>query len=238
MKSTPAASSSWTPLPDVADAAANVRHLGFLLVSPFPPGSEPSRLMVALREPPTGEHFDPKLVRYWEIGQDHRGHPQELEADSRTPLTHRFAWGKIELVDRFGEVNEFVTLGGQLQVDRMANDEVVAVFTSSAPILRMGGHSQADDVVALELAAFFARVMVPIDFDRGAEAAVSAADPLSLYAAFVIFERERYTGHLLLRNEHPHESEILWEEAERVRTSHPDAWEAGRQLLEQLGLHG
>ena len=102
----------------------------------------------------------------------------------------------------------------------------------------MGGHSQADDLVALEMGAFFARIMVPIDFNPAAEPALSTADPLTRYAAFVAFQRERYLGHLLLRKEHPRESAILWEEAERLRKAHPQAWEQGRRLLEVLALRG
>ena len=226
------------PLPEVAAAAHELKHLGFLLISPFPPGTAPSRLLVSIRSQPTQEHFDTEVIRYWETGQDHRGHPQQLDLGSRLPLTHTFSWGKIELVDRFGVENDFVTLGGDLSADRVADDEIVAVLSSSAPILRMGGHSQADDLVALELAAFFARIMVPIDFNPGAEQALAAADPLTRYAAFVAFQRQRYVGHLLLRDEHPRESEILWEEAERLRLQRPAAWERGRALLDELGLRG
>lgn len=229
---------SLTTLPEVAAAAAELTHLGFLLSSRTQPLAEPSRLLVSMRSQPTEKHFDTELIRYWETGQDHRGHPDQLDVNSRVPLTRTFSWGKVELVDRFGVENDFVTLGGELAVDRVADDETVAVFSSSAPILRMGGHSQADDLVALELAAFFARIMVPIDFKPGAERALADADPLTRYAAFVAFQRERYLGHLLLRNEHPRESEILWEEAERLRRSRPEAWERGRKLLELLALRG
>lgn len=229
-----------TVLSEVADAAARLTHLGFLLVSTFPPepGQGPSRLFVSLRHAPTLQHFDAEHVRFWVTGSDRRGHPQDLTVRDRLPVERTFAWGKIELVDRLGAENDFVTMGGRFAADRVGDDEVVAVFTSPAPILRMGGHSQADDLVALEMGAFFARIMVPIDFNPVAEPALSAADPLARYAAFVGFQRERYLGHLLLRHEHPRESEILWEEAERLRTAHPAAWEQGRRLLEVLALRG
>ena len=48
--------------------------------------------------------------------------------------------------------------------------------------------------MALELGAFFGRMMVPIDFEPGVEQAISAATPLERYAAFVAFEQARYAG--------------------------------------------
>jgi len=225
-------------IPEVADAAGRLTHLGFLLISPFPPGTEPSRLFVSLREKPTLEHFDVEEARFWGTGSDRRGHAEVLDTDTATPLERTFSWGKIELIDRVAAENDFVTMGGRLLADHADGDEVVAVFTSPAPILRMGGHSQAEDLVALEMAAFFARTMVPIDFNPAAEPALSAADPFTRYAAFIAFERERYLGHLLLRREHPREATILWEEAERLRKAQPQAWEQGRRLLEVLALRG
>ena len=45
-----------------AEAAARLNHLGFLLVSPFPGHSADANLLVALRELPSREHFDPSRV--------------------------------------------------------------------------------------------------------------------------------------------------------------------------------
>lgn len=232
-----------TPLPiparpEVVGAAARLTHLGFLLVSPFPPRSgQESQLVVSMRPTPTLRHFDVQRTTFWTTGADRRGHPDELTSGSRMPFQRTFAWGKIELVDRLGAENDFVTMGGSLLADR-ADDEVIAVFRSPAPILRMGGHSQADDLVALEMGAFFARTMVPIDFNPAAEPALAAADPLTRYAAFIAFQRDRYLGHRLLREEHPREAAILSEEAERLRDVHPEAWAGARPLLDVLALRG
>jgi hypothetical protein len=229
--------------PDLQAAAGRLAHLGFLLVSPFPPAGErgePSELVVAIHRRPTLAHFDPELIRYWHTGADRRGHPEQLEMTSSLPLQGGYSWGKIEVVDRLGVENAFVTMGGHMLADRVADDDevVAAIFRSEAPILRMGGHSQAADVVALEMAAFFGRMMVPIDFHPGAEEALAAADPMTRYAAFVAFERARYLGHLLLRQEHPRQAEVLWEESERLRITEAVAWARGRELLTCIGLAG
>jgi hypothetical protein len=218
-----------------AQAAARLNHLGFLLISPFPGHSGDANLLVALRERPSREHFDPELIRFWRTGEDHRGHASELALTTTLPLRRPFSWGKLELADRFGVRNEFVSLGGTLTADRMPGG-VAVVLESPVPILRMGGHSQAVDRIALELAAFFGRIMVPIDFQRGAEAEVSSASPLERYAAFIAFEHGRYAGHEELRTEHPRQSEVLYLEAERLRTTDPGSWAAGRRLLDDIGL--
>jgi hypothetical protein len=222
--------------PALVEAAARMTHLGFLLVSPFPPGAGDAELLVSIRREPTLQHFDPQLIRFWRTGQDRRGHPTELEHATPLPLAGSFAWGKIEVVDRLGVENCFVTHGGSFEADRMPDGDVLARFRSPAPILRMGGHSQAAEQVALELAAFFGRVMVPIDFDPGVEEAIAAADPLTRYAAFVAFASERYRAHLTLRLEHAPEAELMSEEAQRLRATHPDAWVRGKALLDRLSL--
>jgi hypothetical protein len=218
-----------------AEAAARLKHLGFLLLSPFPGHSGEANLLIALRERPSRGHFDPELIRFWRTGEDHRGHAGELTLTSRLPIRRAFSWGKLEIADRFGVRNEFVSLGGTLTADRMAGG-VAVVLQSPAPILRMGGHSQAVDRIALELAAFFGRIMVPIDFQHGAESEISAASPLERYSAFIAFERARYASHEELRVEHPRQSAVLHLEAERLRRTEPASWAAGRRLLEDIGL--
>jgi hypothetical protein len=220
-----------------ADAAARLSHLGFLLLSPFPGHSGDANLLVALRERPSGDHFDPELIRFWRTGEDHRGHADELTLTSALPTRRAFSWGKLEIADRFGVRNEFVSMGGTLTADRMPGG-VAVVLQSTAPILRMGGHSQAVDRIALEMAAFFGRIMVPIDFQAGAETEVSAASPLERYAAFIAFEQAQYAGHEELRAEHPRQSALLHLEMDRLRRTEPDAWAAGRRVLEDVGLRG
>jgi hypothetical protein len=219
-------------------AAARLAHLGFLLVSPFPDRPGEAQLMVALRDRPTLEHFDPELIRYWRTGADRRGHPVEISRATPLPIDTEFSWGKVELIDRFGIQNEFVTLGGRLHADQAAPNTTVALFQTPGPILRLGGHSQDVDRVALELGAFFGRIMVPIDFDPGVEPAVSAAAPLDRYAAFVAFENARYAAHRVLRDQQPRTAAMLAAEASRLSEGEPVAWQAGQLLLQRTGLAG
>ena len=218
------------------DAARHLAHLGFLLESPFPERPGEARLLVAFRSRPTLEHFDPEIVRFWRTGQDRRGHPAELSLSTRTPLRAEFSWGRLEVIDRLGIENAFATLGGALTLDQAGPGMVVAVFTSPGPILRLGGHSQDVDRMALELGAFFARIMVPIDFEPGVEQAISAAAPLERYAAFVAFEHARYAAHAALRQEQPVIASHIAAEAHRLAGDQPASWDGGERLLARMGL--
>lgn len=221
---------------DVAEVAQRLAHLGFLLESPPPAHPGNARLLVGFRPRPTLAHFDPEVVRFWRTGADRRGHPTELTAQTRTPMRAEFSWGRVEVIDRFGIENAFATLGGEVSLDRAGGQLTVAVFRSPGPILRLGGHSQEIDREGVELGAFFGRMMVPIDFEPGVEAAISAATPLERYAAFVGYELGRYAGHPALREEDPAAAAAMGAEARRLAVEHPESWELGRRLLFHMGL--
>jgi hypothetical protein len=217
-------------------ALRRLARFGFLLLEHLHPDGDPSRLLVALRPMPTFAHFDPEAVTFWRTDADGRGRLGQLSIDSRDRLDDQISWGIIRLVDRLGVENEFVTLGGTLSATHL-DSTMVAVFTSPAPILRLGGHSQAIDRIAAEVAAFFGRMKVPIDFDPAAEPRIGAAPPLVRWAAFVAFEHDSYAA-AGLRDERLEESAIIGVGAANLRARHPEAWAAGRALLAEIGLEG
>lgn len=222
--------------PETGELIGRMAHLGFLLETPTAQRPGAARLIVAFRDRPTLEHFDPELVTFWRTGEDRRGHATDLTLESRTPLRAEFSWGRISVVDRLGIENVFATLGGELRMDQVRAGLAIAAFASPGPILRLGGHSQDVDRVALELGAFFGRMMVPIDFEPGVEQAISAATPLERFAAFVAFEHGRYDAHASLRQEQPATASAFASEAHRLATDEPASWEAGVRLLSRMGL--
>lgn len=217
------------------EAPDRLRDLGFRLESSWSsPG--PSRLLVAIRDQPTRRHFDPEMVLFWTSGSEGRGHRAELDGGSKTPYRSGFSWGPIMLLDRFGVRNEFVTLGGEVSAERTDPGTTTIVFRSPGPILSLGGHSQRTDRIALEVGAFFGRMMVPIDFEPGMEQAICDATPIARYAAFIQYEMERFGRHRALREEHPDQATIVAGEARRLEAMEPAGWEAGRDLLERMRL--
>jgi hypothetical protein len=217
------------------DPVALVANLGFLVARDIPTPGRDALLVVALRATPTERHFDPELILYWRTGADGRGHRADLTHACTMPRRTDFSWGPIEIVDRFGITNTFISLGGSLAADRDAAGTVIATFRSRGPILRRGGHSQRYDSIAAALSAFLGRLLVPIDFQSGAERLISSTPPVTRYAAFLQHEVPRL-GIRPVRDAYGADARLLHAEADRLRLRDPRAWEDGGALLARLGL--
>lgn len=220
--------------PDPSTASRLLAEWGFLANPDLPNGPGPGYLLVALRPEPTFRHYDPALVEYWE-SRSGRGVRATLAATSPMPVAHGFTWGTIEVVDRLGVRNEWLTFGGQVSaasVDGM----VVVVLASPAPLLRRGGHSQGWDRGADSLGAFFGRLMVAVDYAPGFEGLAAAATPRARYAAFIADLVSRFTRSSALRSSEGALWQLIEHEASRLREEHPDDWTAGGALLEASGL--
>jgi hypothetical protein len=219
------------PLPtrlDPALAAPFLANLGFLASSDLPDRPGPAYLLVSLRETPTLRHYDPEAIDYW-VSEGGRGVRRTLTRATPLPIEEAFSWGLVRVVDRLHVTNEYLTFGGRLTAD-MVDGVVVAVFTSPAPILRRGGHSQGVDQGAEPLGAFFSRFLLAVDYGPGFEALAARADPLARYAAFLIDAISRYRSSPTLRSQQPDLRQLLEREARGLRTDHPTEWAAGEQL--------
>jgi hypothetical protein len=213
---------------DPASAAPLLADLGFLSSSDLPDRPGPAWLLVALRDAPTLRHYDPEAVEYW-VSQHERGVRRTLTRDSRLPIDEDFSWGLIRIVDRLHVTNEYLTFGGRLRVDEV-HGAVVAVFTSPAPLLRRGGHSQAWDPGAESLGAYFSRFLLAVDYAPGFEARAARADPVTRYAAFVADAMARYRAGPTLRAQQSELWQVLRSEERHLQATHPDEWAAGIAL--------
>ena len=219
-----------------ADPASLVADLGFLVRWDVPAADHDALLAVALRPVPTERHYDPELIRYWQVGEDGRCHRAELSLATSMPRQISYSWGPIELLDRFGIANTFISFGGTLTAECDERGTAFVAFRSSAPILRRGGHSQRYDHVAAAVAAFFGRLLVPIDFQPGAEQRIAATTPLVRYAAFVQHDAARLAASELVRDAYGPDARLVRAEADRLSRTQPEAWAAGLRLLDDLGL--
>jgi hypothetical protein len=223
---------SATPI-DPEAAAALLADLGFLSVSDLPDRPGPAYLLVALRPVPTLRHFDPESIEYW-VSNGGRGARRTLTHDTQLPVGDAFSWGLIRIVDRLKVTNEYLTFGGRLAAGHVG-DALIVTFTSPAPLLRRGGHSQGWDVSADSLGAFFGRFLLAVDYAPGFEAAAAAAQPLDRYAAFVANAANSYRASQALRAADPAIWALLRAEEQRLRAKDPGAWIRGEELRQAIG---
>jgi hypothetical protein len=213
---------------DPRDPASRIAEWGFLANPDLPDRPGPAYLLVAMRPAPTLRHYDPESIEYW-VTRAGRGARRVLARSTPMPLSEDFSWGMIRIVDRLRVTNEYLTFGGRLDAGSV-DDAIVAAFTSPAPLLRRGGHSQGWDAGADLVGVFFARLMVAVDYVPGFETLIADATPTARYAAFIRdaearrrAERRSGTDSELGR--------LIGHEAVRLLSDQPDDWAAGARLL-------
>lgn len=220
--------------PDPVAASRLLADWGFLANPDLPDHPGPGYLLVAVRPEPTLRHYDPEAVEYWE-SRSGRGVRAALTIETTMPLEHEFSWGQIQVLDRLNVSNEWLTFGGRLSA-ALVDGMIAAAFVSPAPLLRRGGHSQGWDVGADNLGAFFARLMVAVDYARGFEQAAAEATPLGRYSAFVADLVTRFAHSRALETTEQSLHQLIEHEASRLQRDHPVDWTAGLALLEASGL--
>jgi hypothetical protein len=213
---------------DPVSAGPLLANLGFLASPDLPDRPGPAYLLVAIRDAPTLRHFDPEAVEYW-VSEGGRGVRRTLTRATALPIDTDFSWGLIRVVDRLHVSNEYLTFGGRLVAESIG-DVVVGVFTSPAPLLRRGGHSQCWDQAADSLGAFFSRFLLAVDYAPGFEARAAAADPVARYAAFLVDAMRRCRSSPDLRSDRPDIWTLLLAEARRLCANRPSEWHAGEAL--------
>jgi hypothetical protein len=224
-----------TKLPTTIDpvtAAGMLQYWGFLAQADVSGQEGPSFLLVAMRPSPTLLHYDPERVDYW-VTEHGQGLPASLDRMCPMPVDAETTWGMIRVVDRLGVTNEWLSFGGRLAAAKV-DGSAVAVFTSSAPLLRRGGHSQGWDKAAPSVAAFFAKVRAAAGADHRFEVLEGAADPLARYSCFVGDFARRYRRSEVLKNLDPELWRVVSHEERRMRDRYPQAWKTGSQLLDEL----
>lgn len=220
--------------PETDEAAHRLGDWGFVAHADLPDSPGPAFLIVSIRDRPTLRHFDPEVVEFWRTKAG-RGIRATIDRSASVPLSGAFSWGTIRIVDRFKVANAYATFGGALIADDVDGARV-AVFVSSVPLLRCGGHSQIADVSAAEVAGFFARLVVAIEKRPGLERRVAEASPAELYAAFLEDAAVRFRRSPALADIHPDVGRILAAERARLRRDNPAAPEAGNELLAAAGF--
>ncbi len=217
---------------DPVAARSLLDEIGFLLVPGAPFARGHAYLLVALRSAPTLDHFDPERVDYW-TNLGGRGMAASLDWPSHAADTQDFSWGLIRVVDRLNVSNEFVSFGGKLEVDRV-QDVKVAVFSSEAPILARGGHSQDWELGSQEIYAYLGRLRAAADPRATLEQRLAAMSPVARYAAFVAESVETIAAGERRADWRWPSRLVLLDERRRLKEQYPAEWSTGDGLAHEL----
>ncbi len=220
----------------IQEASQLMAHLGFVAFRTPPGAATPDTcLMAMIHDVPTLRHFDPERASFWVLDDDH-GRIEVVDRDTPMPLSRPFSWGRIRLIDRLGMRNSFVGFGGWLDGERVGPGATLLIFSSQAPILRLPGHSQLPDGAADQALTFFGRMVPRLWSSPDMEALVADAGPEALHAAFLVYSQRRLAASAMLRDAAAGDASPVVRELDRVRLDRPEAIDAGRQLLDELGL--
>jgi hypothetical protein len=175
-------------------------------------------------------------MSYWITSANGHSRIKAIDGSLRTPYRQALSWGRIRLVDRVGARNSFVTFGGVVTGERVAEDALLLVCRSPAPILRLPGHSQREDRLAEEVLAFFGRIVPALWRSPEIEPTTSRASPLAMFAAFMVHTSTRAEHSVELREALAPDLPFLHHELARVTAQRPIEVAEGRALLEIWGL--
>jgi hypothetical protein len=206
--------------------------LGFLLVPGPPLVVGRSYLFVAIRPHPTLRHFDPESVEYWVTPGGH-GVPAAIEWATREPAAGDHSWGPIRVSDRLGKTNEFATFGGELLVARVPETKIV-VFSSAAPIVACGGHSQEWAGGGREIHAFLGRLRAAADPRAGLEQTIALLSPTARYAAFIADALEQARRVEMNTGWTSDARPVLERERARLEAESPTDWARGVELAAKV----
>lgn len=198
--------------PEIAEA-------GYLLLDP-PHSASPggTRLLIALRQTPTEQHYDPERIDLSRSDPDGDVAQVRLTLDSLTSGMWPLCAGPVVLRDRFDKRVYFFTYGGTLEIDAQA-EMAICVLTSSSPIVEM---SREPDSVAEQLVteteALLARMHANWGRnDHGYQQRLVEIDPLELYAATIFHLSESYEKNSPLRHTFHHFYGMLRQEQTWLR---------------------
>jgi hypothetical protein len=193
-----------------------------------------SGLLVAIREQPTGKHFDPETLHL--RLRDEHGLARWRTLSWLTPLeagTSHACPGLVTLRDRSGKRVDFFVFGGTLE-PVSGPGEMVYVLRSPAPVLELTAH---DETVADQLASETESLMGEMEEgwgldEQGYERRLAAAEPLQFYLGAVQAILLHYERAQVL--EEAYHQLYDWLRREKEWLIEQDRWPAQPHTLEHL----
>ena len=183
-----------------------MEHWGYYLLPKSHPESPGyTGLLVAIRETPTGEHFDPESIRLRIIEEGKETSWATFRSEIFFKKSRLVGPGQVSLRDRIDKRVEFFTFGGFLEAVSIPGETVYSL-RSLAPILDLNGSPESvADQLAFETEATIAEQAArwgsnEHDFLRR----LTQMDPFEFYLAMLHSILQRYEQHSALRRSFHH----------------------------------
>jgi hypothetical protein len=211
-----------------------MEHWGYYLLPKSHPESPGyTGLLVAIRETPTGEHFDPESI-HLRIIEDNKETDWDTFRLKLLFLKSRHTGpGQVSLRDRTGKRANFFTFGGFLEATSIPGETVYSV-RSPAPILDLNESSESvAEQLAFESEALIAEQKARWGSnERGFSQRLAEITPLEFYLAVLhsILQRYEENSALLLSFQQLYEA-LLGEKEWLVKK---DQWPVLLHNLNQL----
>ena len=171
-----------------------MEHWGYYLLPKSHPESPGyTGLLVAIREKPAGEHFDPESMHLRIIEKDKETSWATLKSEAFFNKSIRVGLGQLLLRDKIDERVTFFTFGGILETASIPGETVYSL-RSLAPILNLNGSLESvADQLAFETEAELAEQEARWGLnENGFLLRLTQVDPFELYLACLHSILQRY----------------------------------------------
>ena len=212
-----------------------MEHWGYFpLPKPHPDRPGYSGLLVAIREQPTGKHFDPQTL-HLHI-RDAYGLARWRTLSCLSPLEEgidHVCPGLVTLRDRSDKRVDFFTFGGTLALSS-APGEVVYTLRSPAPVLELTAHDETvPDQLAIEAEELLGRIGAMWGEDeKGFNQRLAEIRPLQFYVTALAAILHHYEQAHVLEETHHELAVVLRREREWLIEK--GLWPAKPLTLEDL----
>ena len=171
-----------------------MEHWGYYLLPKSHPESPGyTGLLVAIRETPTGQHFDPESIHLRIVEKDKETSWATFRLRVLFQKSKRIAPGRVSLRDRIGKRVDFFTFGGLLEAVSVPGETIYSL-RSPAPILDLNGLPEsAADQLAFETEAIIAEQEARWSLNEsGFLSRLALIDSFEFYLAVLDFILQRY----------------------------------------------
>jgi len=211
-----------------------MENWGYYLLPKFHPNSPGyTGLLVAIRETPTKQHFDPELIHLRLSDEDGLVRSVTLKLKPSFSRPSHICPGRVVLYDRKDKRVHFYTFGGSLETISVPNETVYFLHSPGSILEITSDLRSVPDQLAFEVEALLGECQAKWGSnDNGFACRLAQIDPLQFYQTSLQTILTRYQQYRALRRSHLEFYSSLLKEKEWLAQA--GQWPVTLSLLEDL----